>query len=89
MVAPGAVEVATWPLEGVGRPDLLAVDVLARLQLAARRLGFAIQVREPSAELRALLDLTGLLEVLQVLGEPESGEQAGVEEEVEPDDPVA
>ena len=89
MVAPGAGEVATWPLEGAGRPDLLAIDDLARLQLAARRLGCGIQVRDPSADLRALLDLAGLLEVLEVLGEPEGGEQAGIEEEVEPDDPVA
>ena len=86
MVAPGAVEVATWPLEGTDRPDMAAVDELARLQLAARRAGCSIRLRDVSDDLRALLDLVGLL---QVVGQPEGGEEVGVEEEVEPDDPVA
>ena len=36
------------------------VDLLARLQLAARRAGGRIWLRDPSPALRALLDLVGL-----------------------------
>ena len=63
LVAP-AGEVASWPLEGDGRPDLGAVDDLARLQLAAKRAGCAIQLRDACPELVALLDLAGLSEVV-------------------------
>ncbi|HWC10920.1 MAG TPA: hypothetical protein VG455_06820 [Acidimicrobiales bacterium] len=90
-------EVASWPLTGDG-PDLSAVDALARLQLAARRLGCSIRLRDACSELSELLDLVGLEEVvsgppgprtcLEVGGEAEGGEQAGVEEVVVPDDPV-
>jgi hypothetical protein len=59
----GAQCVAVWPLAGVRR-DLAVVDTLARLQLAARRLGWSIQVRNADAELRALLEFVGLTEVL-------------------------
>ena len=85
----GPDEVASWPLTGQGSPDLSAVDALARLQLAARRLGCSIRLRETCAELVELLDLAGLLGCLEVGGEPEGGEEAGVEEVVVPDDPVA
>jgi anti-anti-sigma regulatory factor len=64
------------------------VDVLARLQLAARRAGGRIRVRGPSPELRALLGLLGL--PLEVEREPEQREPPlGVEEAVEPGDPAA
>ena len=85
----GSDEVASWPLTGEGRPDLSAVDALARLQLAARQLGCSIRLRDTSAELTDLLQLCGLRGCLQVGGEPEGGEQLGVEEVVMPDDPVA
>ena len=91
----GPDEVSSWPLTGNGRPDLSAVDALARLQLAARRLGYSIRLRDTCAELTELLELVGLLDLaglrgrLQVGGEPEGGEQVGVEEVVMPDDPVA
>ncbi len=101
----GRTEVASWPLTGHGRPDLSAVDALARLQLAARRLGCSIRLRDACAELTELLDLVGLLDLaglsgrpeaggpevggLEVGGEPEGGEELGVEEVVMPDDPVA
>ena len=87
VLAPGAVEVASWPLEGAGSPDLATVNHLARLQLAARRIGWSIQVCEPCPELAALAELVGL--TLEMLGQPEGGEQRRVEEEVHPDDPVA
>jgi ABC-type transporter Mla MlaB component len=94
----GPNEVASWPLTGDGRPDLSAVEALARLQVAARRLGCSIQLRDTCAELSELLHLAGLRDVvtgrpgpgrcLEVVGEPEGGEQVGVEEVVMPDDPV-
>ena len=81
----GADEVAAWPL--AGRPDLEAVDALARLALAARRLGCAIRLRDADPDLVGLLKLVGLAR--EVVGEPEDGEEVGAEEVVVPDDPVA
>jgi hypothetical protein len=91
----GDAELASWPLAGCGRPDLTVVDNLARLQLAARRVGCSIRLRDACGELTELVDLAGLDEVLtgglrrQVGGETEGGEQGGVEEVVVPHDPVA
>lgn len=89
------VEVASWPLAGTGT-GLDVVEALARLQLGARRLGCSIRVRDACPRLSELLDLAGLGEVVrverlrrQVGGEAEDAEQAGVEEVVVPDDPVA
>ena len=93
----GEDEVASWPLAGWDRPDLSVVDQLARLQLAAHRLGCSIRLRGPCRELLQLLDLVGLGETvpcvaglgLQSGGEAEDGEQVGVEEVVMPDDPLS
>ena len=63
--------VAAWSFAGPGRPDLRAVDALARWQLAARRRRGAIIVRDPCEALRELLDFSGLG---QVLGQSEVGE---------------
>ena len=84
----GDVEVATWCLGGLTAPDLALVDALARLQLAARRLGWSIRVRDAGGQLAALLDLVGLAEVLplEARGEPEGREQLRVEEVVETGD---
>jgi hypothetical protein len=71
-----------------GCPDLGVVDGLARLQLVARRLGCSIRLRG-SVELAELLDLVGLDLGLEVVGEAEGGEEVGVEEAVEPGDPLA
>ena len=49
----GDALVAFCEVRGVN-PDAVAVDALARLQLAARRLGYSIGLRNPSAELCAL-----------------------------------
>jgi hypothetical protein len=70
-------------------PDLDLVDALARLQLLARRRGCSIQVR-PCAELRELLLLVGLSEVLGVepQWEIEQGIQLGIQEVVQPGDPA-
>lgn len=72
---------------GLGPPGLAAVDLLARLELAARRAGGRIRLRGPDPALRALLDLVGLR--FQVEGESEEREPPlGVEEEVEPGQPA-
>ena len=66
-------------------PDLDVVDALARLQLAAQRVGWSLRLRDPSAALCELLDLVGL--GAQLGREAEGGEQVGVEDVVEPGDP--
>jgi ABC-type transporter Mla MlaB component len=72
---------------GLGPPGLAAVDLLARLELAARRAGGRIRLRDPDPALRSLLRFVGLR--LQVEGEIEEREPAlGVEEEVEPGQPA-
>lgn len=45
-------------------PDLRAVDELCRLALAARRVGCRIHLDGAGPELRALLDLAGVGDVL-------------------------
>jgi anti-anti-sigma regulatory factor len=69
--------------------DLATVDALARAALNARRAGLRLRVVNASRELRDLIALTGLEDVL--LGrdsrQAEEGEQPlGVEERGEPDD---
>lgn len=72
---------------GLGPPGLGAVDLLARLELAARRAGGRIRLRAPDAALRALLHLVGLR--FEVEGQPEQREPPlCVEEEVEPGEPA-
>jgi hypothetical protein len=74
------------------RADLALVDALARLQLAAQRRGCSIRLRDPCVELKELLDLAGLAELLggglplEPRREAEGGEQLGVEEVVQPGD---
>ena len=78
-------------------PDAVTVDALARLQLTARRCGSCVSFRNAQVQLRALLALTGLADVvcgdygsaLEPGGEAEEGEYAlGVEEEADPGDPA-
>jgi anti-anti-sigma regulatory factor len=67
------------------RPDAATVDALARLQLAARRLGCSLRFRRASAELQELLAFMGLAEVVlrvEVRRQAEDREERlGVEEE--------
>src|SRR5438309_131290 len=58
----GATEVTSWPLGRAGRPDLAWVEALARLQVAARRLGCSIRLRGAGSRLRELAHLWGLTE---------------------------
>lgn len=54
---------ALCDVEGVA-PDAVAVDALARLQLAARRLGCRVHLRNASPELCELVAFMGLADVL-------------------------
>ena len=60
--------------------DLEAVDTLARVQLAGKRLGFRLRL-SPSEELLELIELCGLFEMLGEVEERE--EPLGIEEEGE------
>jgi hypothetical protein len=76
---------------GALTPDAAAVDALARLQLAARRIGLEIRLRHASSELQGLLVYCGLDEVLRVEagGQAEEREERlGAQEERELDDPA-
>ena len=93
LVRDGA-EVASWPLAEEGPVDLGVVDLLARLVLAARRVGCSLRLRDPGGRLGELLGLTGLGEVIlgrpsDAVGQVEGGEEGGVEEVVVPEDPIA
>jgi anti-anti-sigma regulatory factor len=71
--------------------DAVMIDTLARLQLAMRRRGLEIRLRNTPPELRELITLVGLDDVLRVEpgGQPEEREQpVGVEEEGELADPA-
>jgi hypothetical protein len=83
-----APQVASWTAVAEGPVDLAAVDALARMHLAARRAGGAVRVDAMCEQLRELLELVGLCRELE--GKAEEGEEGpGVEEGVEPGDPVA
>lgn len=60
----GDTELAAWPLAACERVDLTLVHRVARLQLAARRAGYSIRLREAPATLCQLLDLVGLADVV-------------------------
>lgn len=84
----GRVRPIGWAVVGYGRPDLVTIDGLARMQLTARRLGGVIRVTEMCPDLAALVDLVGLRR--ELTGEAEEGEDAvGVEKGVNPGDPLA
>jgi hypothetical protein len=72
-------------------PEAAAVEALARLQLAARRVGLEIRLCRASSELRDLLVFCGLDAVLRVEvgGQSEEREdRLGAEEKRELDDPA-
>ena len=65
-------------------PDCATIDLLATLQLAARRLGRTVLLREPSRDLQRLILFAGLEQVLRAepRREAEQREQPlGAEEE--------
>ncbi|WSB48096.1 STAS domain-containing protein [Streptomyces cellulosae] len=83
----GRGRVVVCDVAGLGPPGLAAVNLLARLQLTARRAGGRIRLRDPSPALCALLDLVGLR--FETEGQPEQREPPlRVQEAVEPGDPA-
>ncbi|WP_454332678.1 STAS domain-containing protein [Streptomyces glaucescens] len=83
----GGPTVVVCDVGALGPPGLATVDLLARLQLTARRAGGRIRLRDPAPALHALLDLVGLR--FEVEGQPEQREPPlGVQEAVEPGDPA-
>ncbi|WP_153539031.1 STAS domain-containing protein [Streptomyces sp. RB17] len=87
LLAGRGARVVVCDVGGLGPPGLAAVDLLARLELAARRAGGRIRLRDPDPALPALLDLVGLR--FQVEGQVEQREPPlGVEEAVETGDPA-
>ena len=79
--------VVVCDVAGLGPPELATVDLLARLELAARRAGGRMRLRDPTPALHALLDLVGLR--FEVEGQAEQREPPlGVEEEMEPGEPA-
>lgn len=83
----GGSDAFVCDVAGLSEPDLGTVDALARLQLAAHRLGPPFRLRHVSEELVELLTLCGLDDVLlgvEPRRQAEEREQAGgVEEGVE------
>ena len=53
-------DVLLGPVYGPDRCDLGFVEDLLRVQLAARRFGWTIRLREVRADLRELIELAGL-----------------------------
>jgi hypothetical protein len=60
------VGVVAYDVRGA-RPDAVTVDLLARLELIARRSGRTLRLRNTSAELLDLVAFMGLDEVLKAL----------------------
>ena len=76
----------------IKRPDLGAIDDIARIHLGVRRSGCDLQLRSAGDELTALIEFAGLGDVLrvEVQRKPKQWkEPGGVEEESElPDAPI-
>ena len=76
---------------GALAPDALTIDVLARFQLAARRLGRQVHLRNACGELQQLIAFVGMAGVLglEASGQAEEREdRLGGEEERELGDPA-
>lgn len=95
LIRGGACTVVVCDVGRLTSPTLATIDALARLALTARRSGGAIRLRNASPQLRALVRLAGLGDVLpgddglrfEARRQAEEREEPlGVEEVVEPDD---
>jgi ABC-type transporter Mla MlaB component len=92
LVGDGGAERVVCDVASLAHPDAGTVDALARLQLAARRLGYRLRLRRASVELQELLAFMGLGDVLrlEVWWQTEERKQRFcVEEERELGDPLA
>jgi ABC-type transporter Mla MlaB component len=91
-MATPALETTLCDLGALEGADVETIDLLARLQLAARRQGRTLLFIRASPALRDLIAFCGLEAVLRVEPgrEAEQGEDPlGVEEERQLDDPAA
>jgi hypothetical protein len=97
-LAPNDRMLVVCDVGGLARPDLEAIDAIARLALAARRLGCGVRLEHASPDLRDLVAFAGLAEILpcptdsvaEPARQPEQREEpGGVEEEGDPADSVA
>lgn len=91
-VAVSAQKEIVCDLGRLGEADVATVDALARLQLAAKRAGYRLRLRNATRELTELLLFAGLAEALGL--EPrrqaeERKERLGLEEEGKFADPAA
>lgn len=59
-----------FDVAGIERPDAIAIDAVARLYLTARRAGRDVRLCNPTVELRELLALAGLQDLVRVRGQP-------------------
>jgi ABC-type transporter Mla MlaB component len=57
-------ELVVCDVGGLGEPDAVTVEALARVRLTVRRLGRRVQIHHPCGELRDLLAFMGLADVL-------------------------
>ena len=94
----GEIELVECDASQLGMPDAATVDALARLQLRVRRRGARVRLVHASLELRQLIALMGLSEIMPCVAGSglEAGRQAeereepgGVEEEGDLADPIA
>jgi ABC-type transporter Mla MlaB component len=89
---PGDAEPLECDVGTIAQADEATLDALARLQLAARRLGTSIELTNASRALLDLLELAGLADVfpnasgVEVDGQVEDREELGVDEEIDPGD---
>jgi hypothetical protein len=60
LLAAAPAELALCDVDDLVEPDLLTVEALARLQLAARRMGCGVRLRDAPPELHGLLAFAGL-----------------------------
>jgi anti-anti-sigma regulatory factor len=96
-VANSRAELVVCDVRALTDPDAVTVDALARLELTARRCGVQVTFRHALPELKDLLSLMGLTDVVPVCtestlesgGQPEEREPAGrVQEEGDAGDPI-
>ena len=64
LMAEGQADLVICDVGGLTDPDAATVEGLARLQLAAHRMGCDVRLLNASEELHGLLALTGLCEVV-------------------------
>jgi ABC-type transporter Mla MlaB component len=57
-------ELVVCDVGGLGEPDAVTVEALARVRLTVRRLGRGFQIRHSCRELRDLMAFMGLADVL-------------------------